>query len=73
MKLGEILMELSSRPDLKKWNEEEERIWLALVKDGCVEREDTDKFLIFGKYFSDYFEEFGETPILPQVKEFMGV
>ena len=71
MKLDEILVELSSRVDLKKWNEEEENIWLALAKDGVVEREDTNKFLKFGKYFSDYFDEFGKTPTLEQAKEFM--
>jgi len=71
MKLDKILIELSSRADLKKWNEEEENIWLALVKDGTVEREDTNKFLKFGKYFSDYFEKFGKTATLEQVKEFM--
>lgn len=39
------------------WNNLQKDIWLKLVSDNAVHRDDLNTFFEFGQFFSDYFEQ----------------
>jgi hypothetical protein len=52
-----------SNMPLAKWNHIQVLLWLQLIKDRLVNRNDTNAFYAFGKYFNDYNKKTGK--ILP--------
>jgi len=51
-------MQLIEKPidiSLVQWNTIQEDIWLKLVRNHLVKRNDIDIFLVFSRFFSDYY------------------
>jgi hypothetical protein len=55
-----IVQEVLSRYNVKDWNELQMQIWMHLVQDNIVDRNDLKTFFDFGQEFSDYFEAYGK-------------
>lgn len=55
---------------LKEWNEVQKNIWIKLVEEGKVEKNDTTKILEFSQWFDDFFLEYKRYPTLEEVKKY---
>jgi hypothetical protein len=55
---------------LKEWNNTQKNIWLNLVEEGKVCKNDTFKILEFSQWFDNFFLDYGRYPTLTEVKEY---
>jgi hypothetical protein len=70
---GAALEESTSDMPLAQWNDDQKQLWLNLVKDGVVGRNDPTAFYQFGKYFDDYYHKTGEVVPYSELRAHFGL
>jgi len=68
MKLKQVLNEYDSSVPLQKWMSLQTDLWKKMVEKGEVEKNDTDKFMKFGRFFDKYYKQTHHFPGLKDVE-----
>ena len=68
-----VFEESTTDMPLSTWNDDQKQLWLSLVKDGAVARNDPTAFYTFGKYFDDYYHKTGEVVPYSKLRAHFGL
>lgn len=64
-----IFNELGREENLGEWNREQYKLWMQLVKQGYVNKNDPNMFGRFGAFFYDFFRKNNKLPTLQDVSK----
>lgn len=52
-----VIREFGRSEDLREWNRAQMQLWLSLANAGVVVLDDMELFMVFGKFFYEFYEE----------------